>query len=547
MNSETDFDHNGKSLLKTMDDYVKQVNDLALTDMMNKIDSNERSVQFIFDYVDNLTPQHRCNGQILKLILAHGTLLSRKFQEEMTQDPKKACLSLSLVSPLVTLPIMQSGLSMKDKVKKWIKALVNYYFDKSSNASLTPVKCTLNLTNDVQKQVETIIENIVTNVKGHSITGIGYPLDVSLGTNQQVFSIVGVNTAKYYGEVLFILDRKIMLHPDFNMSLEAATHYCSKKVRPWRSQEALTNALLDGVQEYKSAKLHPSSIHAMKVMAKDIVLFHYDHFKTVPKDQVDLLKASTKSDAHNATEGHLPPVVPVSYVSHIVMSKATFDTLSSLEQKILIDIVLKKKERLHFCPSHQDQLNHVMKNSLYLYSKMNKLKDKMMGRGLTFSIMYQFGQYSLLPQLILHSKSATLIELTVRGKNIGICFSPSKTIDPQNSIFVLLNRIYFWKTKYSTPRTSIQRGNDEKAKKLASEKAFTGEGNDHMEMYIKFKIYVSSKQISIQVASENPNTIPRNSLKADISKLSLPQPLTFIHFSNWSSLVEVKWISVDKV
>eukprot|EP00929_Paragymnodinium_shiwhaense_P037975 TRINITY_DN20139_c0_g1_i6.p1 TRINITY_DN20139_c0_g1~~TRINITY_DN20139_c0_g1_i6.p1 ORF type:complete len:570 (-),score=94.83 TRINITY_DN20139_c0_g1_i6:430-2139(-) len=75
-----------------------------------------------------------------------------------------------------------------------------------------------------------------TKEAGEMETGIGFKRDTELGTDKHVFSVIGANNCDGYGDYVLVLQPRIMQHPDFNMTLTAATSYLSKRTyfhRPW--------------------------------------------------------------------------------------------------------------------------------------------------------------------------------------------------------------------------------------------------------------------------------------------------------------------------
>lgn len=55
--------------------------------------------------------------------------------------------------------------------------------------------------------------------------GIGHGGDLPLGTNHHVFSILGLHTAGYYGDITLVFSPALMHHPDFNVTPMAATTF----------------------------------------------------------------------------------------------------------------------------------------------------------------------------------------------------------------------------------------------------------------------------------------------------------------------------------
>ena len=67
-------------------------------------------------------------------------------------------------------------------------------------------------------------------------TGVVYPKDLEIGTDKHIFAVIGPNMCEGYGDIIIVLSRRIMQHPDFNMTVTAGTSYLSKRAyfhRPW--------------------------------------------------------------------------------------------------------------------------------------------------------------------------------------------------------------------------------------------------------------------------------------------------------------------------
>jgi hypothetical protein len=79
-----------------------------------------------------------------------------------------------------------------------------------------------------------------------------------MGTNRQVFSILGPHTGHYYGDIVLLMNPKVMHHPDFSISSTAATSFASGNrmtffpwVKPFDKDK-------EARQAYEDAKLHAS-------------------------------------------------------------------------------------------------------------------------------------------------------------------------------------------------------------------------------------------------------------------------------------------------
>jgi hypothetical protein len=151
-------------------------------------------------------------------------------------------------------------------------------------------------------------------------------------TNKQVFSIVGPHTGHYYGDIVFILSRDLMSHPDFSVTCSAATYFNSGRVFDnyrWLGRKS-------------SADQHQIVYHQMKMNAAqpdfDEVLACLLTAMCGKGDNVSLKDFLTwwrAQDSHDVLEGHLPAVISVAAIEKIIIPQDIFDALTPYERAAL--------------------------------------------------------------------------------------------------------------------------------------------------------------------------------------------------------------------
>lgn len=178
--------------------------------------------------------------------------------------------------------------------------------------------------------------------------GIGNTKNIEVRTNYTVFTVVGPHYGKYDGsEVVMVLKREIMHHPDFYMCPCSVLNYQDGDFmsnRPWvRSSEKGHRGYFEELDREKVAGFTPDWATAA---AKEwIARVHKNTGKAFDKVTiVDVVENWVKLGCWSAIEGHLPYRVPIEYTDHIIFTKAAHDM-------VLADstgsIILREWERLY--------------------------------------------------------------------------------------------------------------------------------------------------------------------------------------------------------
>ena len=204
--------------------------------------------------------------------------------------------------------------------------------------------------------------------------GIGCAVDVHVGTNKHVFSIIGPHTHNY-GDIVLTLKRDIMHHPDFNFTVNAATTINgltapwgkgSATLRPWcgtvANADMLGSACTHGhaprccfrpknLKPVLQARMSPMVKDWAKLAALELVGQVAEATKKKASDVtlVDVKKYWETEDSHTVLEGHLPGLVSLQYVHSIIIPKKTAleekdkEKLETLKTKFGIEIIYDDK------------------------------------------------------------------------------------------------------------------------------------------------------------------------------------------------------------
>ncbi|CAF1358055.1 unnamed protein product, partial [Didymodactylos carnosus] len=268
LNKNINFVQNYRDILHRMKSYV--------TDVLNENWSNIRVDDKILKWIRSLQPIHRCNVKIFESILVHGHVMGKSYMDKLKHPMFVAHTSLQ--HSRIRKILNPQGDAVQKQVKEFIKAIVELEF----------IKAKFNTDGDQEQRFERneqgnvyvisthenslkyfLSENDIKTIKYKTIEiardsiklnqnqmGIGYNLDIELGTNQHVFSILGPHTGHYYGDIVIVFKPELMLHPDSNFTIQAATTFLSgntHKSRPWLKD---LSTRPDRLKQFHSAKLH---------------------------------------------------------------------------------------------------------------------------------------------------------------------------------------------------------------------------------------------------------------------------------------------------
>ncbi|CAF1452297.1 unnamed protein product, partial [Didymodactylos carnosus] len=301
----------------------------------------------ILNWIRSLQPVHRCTHEIFESIIVHGHVMSRSYMNHL-KDPNfvaDAANEHNDIRRIVAHRIPSELKLIKDYIFDIIsKEYINLKKDKliqltdeeinDMDNELNSKPQAINFLNLFKPNEIDIIRSRTIDIAHASITlhksplGIGYKPDQDLGTHQHVFSILGPHTGQYYGDIVIVFKHELMLHPDANFTVQAATTFNSGntyKFRPWVKDP--------GIQEERWKQFHSSKLHcsiegyeysaALELMATTGL-----EKKQIQVELTDIINRWTSVDSHHIFEAHLPQLIPLNYIDYIYMPKNIFESLS---------------------------------------------------------------------------------------------------------------------------------------------------------------------------------------------------------------------------
>ncbi|CAF2147898.1 unnamed protein product [Rotaria magnacalcarata] len=357
LNQNIDFVQNQKDAVERVKRYVEK-------EKWERLPSGSIP-QEIMDWIRTVRPVHRCRPEIFESILLHGHVMSRDYMDQL-KDPVFVATSVFQHSQIQQIKYLKGKKCAKD-AKEYIQALVIEEFEKAQPAGesipgimkmdttsgetynstsrkklITSKEVILSniLSQDEIKTLKTTAMEIAqASIKLHADpAGIGHPPDKELGTNKNVFTVLGPHLGHYYGDVFLVFKREILHHPDANFSIQAATSYASGncfKWRPWLGKDMT-------VKEERIKFFHKSKLHAAipgyeyATAIELIALASLDlKKKSLDIDLATILDRWLSRDSHQNIEAHLPQLIPLDYIDHIYISQNMFDSLTSKAREFI--------------------------------------------------------------------------------------------------------------------------------------------------------------------------------------------------------------------
>ncbi|CAF1334672.1 unnamed protein product [Adineta ricciae] len=314
----------------------------------------------ILSYIRHVQPVHRCNPVIFESIILHGHVMSRSYMEKL-RIPKFVANSVLQHSRVRRIPNLSTA---EDKARAYVIALVKDEFEKNgfppkdtttpaaaSIATAFPTVTTLasEITmsenrvsallgkNDTDVLKRVAIEIAQASIKLHANPlGIGYEVDMKLGTDRTIFSVLGPHLGHYYGDIVIVFKREILHHPDAEFTIQAGTSFHSAKAfnwRPWLG-DVLTD-VNERIKLFHASKLHasvPGYDYAAALELMAITSSILDK-KSMNISLQDILTRWIQVDSHQTVEAHLPQLIPLDYIDHIYLPQNIYDMLNEATQK----------------------------------------------------------------------------------------------------------------------------------------------------------------------------------------------------------------------
>ncbi|CAM4822397.1 unnamed protein product, partial [Rotaria magnacalcarata] len=346
--------------------------------------------QNIIDWIRTVQPVHRCRPEIFESILLHGHVMSRDYMDNLK---KSRCIIDSILqhNELRRIKYFKEKKCAKD-IKEYVTALVteelegnnseNTKSDEHSinNVPISPDGIASKSRRDLIRNKEVILSNIlsedeITTIKTKAIeiaqasstlhsspAGIGYEPDKELGTNKNVFSILGPHLGQY-GDIFIVFKREILHHPDSNFTIQAATSYASGRAFKWRPWLGTNPGSSDTrIKLFHSTKLHASIPGYEYATALELIATTSQTLKkkSMNIDLPTILKRWLTVDSHMTIEAHLPQLIPLDYIDHIYMSKNIFDAFNNKTRET-IKTIFDNRISIKSIESRKEHENFVMK------------------------------------------------------------------------------------------------------------------------------------------------------------------------------------------
>ncbi|KAH3761002.1 TIGR02452 family protein [Pelomyxa schiedti] len=380
----------------------------------------------ILSWVRKFRPMHRCKPDVMKLIVKHGVVVSLKFQEYLQKNPYYAALQEVYQHAAIRnfLARHAAGFDTHKPVSSWAKLLLKSVLLKGIHVSKKDTKVTRSkvdtlIGRDSSAQLKQMVLSVAETVKTHQTKGIGYCKDTLLGTDDQVFTVVGPTLRPYgYGNIVLVFSQDIMYHPDFNMSPHAATGYIDYPPKPGEVEtyhRAKTTAAIDGWDELIAATIQ-------------------ERFKGHSIEQIK--HSYTHQDPHICVEGHLPSTVPLSYVEKIVICQKDLDALDAGDPGHTVSTRLRHAfrdrpgETILVVPTEAEVLPEAMK---FMLPKRTSavVTPHVQRTGFEFALVGK--KETVIPLRMKHKGQGTIFFEAV-GSDIRICItkSPEKTHSSKN-------------------------------------------------------------------------------------------------------------------
>ncbi|KAJ4457330.1 hypothetical protein PAPYR_7255 [Paratrimastix pyriformis] len=326
----------------------------------------------IEEWVRRLHLVHRCRAAVLGLILDHGGLLSRRHQEAILACEGDAQLAREVLAARTTWG------ALYEYLRAFIKTILpqppadapgaaRAMAVKKASTPPPPAPVPIPASDDPKRMARClqlraslcqsdprvaerldaiearvrVITRAVGSTKGS--TGIKFAADQLLGTDKQVPHCLPWwenPTANHSGGldgggVVDGRSPKIMFHPDFSMTPNAATMIHNGKTfahRPWAPADCPDRVQLFHRSKLSGAVQGWATVMAAELQAMAAVAKKKPFAAATLSDVRDYYRTA---NSHFVVECHLPSFVPLTYVERIVLPRDSFESLAPCHREAL--------------------------------------------------------------------------------------------------------------------------------------------------------------------------------------------------------------------
>ena len=331
--------------------------------------TQSRNFREIRAWFENLRPIHMCDAVTAISMCKTGAMLSSmkmKTLWESKRDIVNCTFSREVTRKILgdnperikrlkkyggKYVLMRQGLIAKDKIPKLsadatknAQAIKIYQKtgvigpDKENELKECFAACVSVCGEDLVRKVEKELDDVVDAISKliDNAPGINHDSDEIMRTNHIVFSIVGPHYHNYGDtEVVFVMRKTIMWHPDFYMTPGAATsfrkcHYHMGR-EPWMGPSKPADG--GAMDDYFTEKFSLIDPRWSEAAAKDFIFrtLNVEFKRPITEASMvtlDMLRQYwSKVNAHAVIEGHLPSLVPLDYVEHIIIQKSAYEKI----------------------------------------------------------------------------------------------------------------------------------------------------------------------------------------------------------------------------
>ncbi|CAF1541060.1 unnamed protein product [Rotaria sp. Silwood1] len=401
LNKRINFVQNQRIMFDTILDYAQNLPSKAPLSISNSISK----------YIRGLLPVYQCSKEIFELILIHGHVMSHKRIDEL-QMPKFLIENIQRNKKIESIITQYKNQSLEDHIKDYIKAIVSNVYSKRtpqtkptvtntrtnySQLSTMPIpdedfnntirkeekflRDKLNPTDiDIIRRYTTEITEATFNLEINS-NSIRKTSDEICDEDKYIYTILGPQLRRDYGDIVLVFKRQVMLHPDANFSIQSEASFLNGTTfnrRPWVTDSRTSN---ERIKQFQESKLHCSILGYESSAAAELIAAAGQHKKTIDVDSKSIINYLTSVDTDSLFEGHLPDLIPLDYIEEIYIPKNLFTSLSPAAQKSAKSIfhcscyITNHEINLNSTPSRESRVLEKNRTEYQQYV-MDKLNEK---------------------------------------------------------------------------------------------------------------------------------------------------------------------------
>ena len=380
LNDRLDFVRNQQIIIGTITDYAEKLLSKTSLSILTQI----------LNFIKALLPIYQCSKETFESILVHGHVMSNKYMEKL-KSPKSLIKIIRKSKQIGPIFDKYKDQSVENRITAYIEAIVYNKHEKRVHSAESTVPYTRTQTSmpnrghsNIIYEEEKVLKSMLKPQDFDSLhryimeiveTSLNLQIDltsIEKTFEEHIYTILGPQLSRKYGDIVLVFKREVMLHPDANFSIQSEDSFLNRTVfthRPWIKD---SGTLSERIKQFQESVLHCSILGYEHAAAAELVAAAGTNKRTMDIDLQAVLKHWKSVSSDQSFEGHLPDLIPLDYIAEVYIPRNVFASLTPAAQKLVKSTF---RDSLHITRHEINRNSAVGRESYMLDEKRSEYQD----------------------------------------------------------------------------------------------------------------------------------------------------------------------------